>query len=198
MEKDNIQDWLVKTGRKMVQDNGPEALTVRKLAEASGCSVGMIYNQFANMENFILIQNFLTLDDLEKKFRKIEKTGNPYQDINVFLQTFVDFVISNKNLWSMLHNFHLNNNSRTFSFFYLRKVVQIVGNVSEMVRRIVPDMEIPERLLSAQILWLTLFSLSSFLAKDTLDSFSKVNKKMICQVLLNTYIAGLTVLENKK
>ncbi|MBR1398767.1 MAG: TetR/AcrR family transcriptional regulator [Alphaproteobacteria bacterium] len=198
MEKDNIQDWLVKTGRKMVQDNGPEALTVRKLAEASGCSVGMIYNQFANMENFILIQNFLTLDDLEKNFRKIEKTGNPYQDINVFLQTFVDFVISNKNLWSMLHNFHLNNNSRTFSFFYLRKVVQIVGNVGEMVRRIVPDMEIPERLLSAQILWLTLFSLSSFLAKDTLDSFSKVNKKMICQVLLNTYIAGLTVLENKK
>lgn len=182
----------------MVQDNGPEALTVRKLAEASGCSVGMIYNQFANMENFILIQNFLTLDDLEKNFRKIEKTGNPYQDINVFLQTFVDFVISNKNLWSMLHNFHLNNNSRTFSFFYLRKVVQIVGNVGEMVRRIVPDMEIPERLLSAQILWLTLFSLSSFLAKDTLDSFSKVNKKMICQVLLNTYIAGLTVLENKK
>lgn len=198
MDKDEIQDWLVKTGRKMITQNGPEALTVRKLSEASGCSVGMIYSQFANMDNFVLIQNFLTLDELEKKFEQIEKTGNPFQDMNTFLQVFVDFVLQNKNLWYVLYNFHMNNNNRTFSFFYLRKVVQIVGIVSELLRHIVPNMEIPERLLSAQILWLTLFALSAFLSTNTLDSFSKADKHMICQVLLNTYLAGLTVLEVKK
>ena len=36
MEKDNIQNLLLETGRKIVQEKGTEALTVRKLSEASG------------------------------------------------------------------------------------------------------------------------------------------------------------------
>ena len=42
MEKDNIQNLLLETGRKIVQEKGTDALTVRKLSEASGCSVGAI------------------------------------------------------------------------------------------------------------------------------------------------------------
>ena len=55
MEKDNIQNLLIETGRKIIREKGTEALTVRKLSEASGCSVGAIYNQFTNMDNFIVI-----------------------------------------------------------------------------------------------------------------------------------------------
>lgn len=98
----------------------------------------------------------------------------------------------------MLHSFHLRNNNRTYSFFYLRKVVKITGLINGLLQKIVPNMERPERILSSQILWLTLFSLSSFLTKDILDSFTKVNKRTICQVMLNTYVAGLSVLEKAK
>ena len=76
-------------------------------------------------------------------------------------------------------------------------MVKITGIINGILQRIVPQMERPERILSSQILWLTLFALSSFLTKDMLDSFTKVNKKSICQVMLNTYVAGLTVLEKK-
>ncbi len=197
MEKDNIQNLLIATGRRIVKEKGTEALTVRKLSEASGCSVGAIYNQFANMENFIVIQNYMTLDALAEKLGKVKHSENPFADMNNFLNAFVDYVIENKNLWYMLHSFHLRNNNRTFSYFYLRKVVKITGIINGILQRIVPQMERPERILSSQILWLTLFALSSFLTKDMLDSFTKVNKKSICQVMLNTYVAGLTVLEKK-
>ena len=30
---------------------------------------------------------------------------------------------------------------------------------------------------------------------DTLDSFSKINKRSLCELLLNTYLAGMKVLE---
>lgn len=179
----------------MVKENGTKALTVRKLSEASGCSVGAIYNQFTNMDNFIVIQNYMTLDELAEKLEKVERSGDAFVDLNRFLHEFVDFVITNKNLWYMLHSFHLRNNNRTFSYFYLRKVVKITGLINGFLQQIVPQMERPERILSSQILWLTLFALSSFLTKDILDSFPKINKETICQVLLNTYVAGLTVLE---
>lgn len=195
MEKDNIQNLLIETGRRIVCEKGTEALTVRKLSEASGCSVGAIYNQFSNMENFIVIQNYMTLDTLAERLGKVPHTEDAYADMNKFLEEFVDFVIENKNLWYMLHSFHLRNNNRTFSYFYLRKVVKITGLINKFLLKIVPEMERPERILSAQILWLTLFALSSFLTKDILDSFTKVNRKTICQLMLNTYVAGLTVLE---
>lgn len=197
MEKDNIQNLLLETGRKIVQEKGTEALTVRKLSEASGCSVGAIYNQFSNMDNFVVIQNYMTLDALAGCLEKVQKTGDAFADMNVFLHEFVNFVIENKNLWFMLHSFHLRNNNRTFSYFYLRKVVKITGLINKLLIQLVPNMERPERILSSQILWLTLFALSSFLTKDILDSFTKVNKETICQLMFNTYVAGLTVLEKK-
>ena len=197
MEKDNIQNLLLETGRKIVQETGTEALTVRKLSEASGCSVGAIYNQFSNMDNFVVIQNYMTLDALAGCLEKVQKTGDAFADMNAFLHEFINFVIENKNLWFMLHSFHLRNNNRTFSYFYLRKVVKITGLINKLLMQLVPNMERPERILSSQILWLTLFALSSFLTKDILDSFTKVNKETICQLMFNTYVAGLTVLEKK-
>ncbi|MCI7486271.1 MAG: TetR/AcrR family transcriptional regulator [Alphaproteobacteria bacterium] len=197
MEKDNIQNLLLETGRKIVQEKGTEALTVRKLSEASGCSVGAIYNQFSNMDNFVVIQNYMTLDALAGCLEKVQKTGDAFADMNAFLHEFINFVIENKNLWFMLHSFHLRNNNRTFSYFYLRKVVKITGLINKLLMQLVPNMERPERILSSQILWLTLFALSSFLTKDILDSFTKVNKETICQLMFNTYVAGLTVLEKK-
>ena len=197
MEKDNIQNLLLETGRKIVQEKGTEAVTVRKLSEASGCSVGAIYNQFSNMDNFVVIQNYMTLDALAGCLEKVQKTGDAFADMNAFLHEFVNFVIENKNLWFMLHSFHLRNNNRSFSYFYLRKVVKITGLINKLLIQLVPNMERPERILSSQILWLTLFALSSFLTKDILDSFTKVNKETICQLMFNTYVAGLTVLEKK-
>lgn len=198
MEKGNIQNQLIRIGRKLVKENGVEALTVRKLSEASGCSVGAIYNQFSNMDNFIVVQNYMTLDELSKYLDKIPESANPYIDMNRFLQVFVDYVSDNANLWYLLYSFHLRRNERTYSYFYLRKVVKIVGNINKLLQRMLPQMERPERILSAQVLWLNLFALSSFLTKDILDSFAKTDKKSLCQIVLNTFVAGLSVLENKK
>ena len=197
MEKDNIQNLLLKVGRQMVRDYGADALTVRKLSEASGCSVGAIYNQFANMENFVVIINYLTMENLVSRLEKVKITKNPYVDMNNLLTQFVDFVTENKNLWYLLYSFHLKNSKREYSLFYLRKVVRIIDIVNKLVERIVPNMEVPERVLSAEVLWLTVFSVSSLLTNDILDNFSKVDKQNICQILFNTYIAGLTVLEKK-
>jgi AcrR family transcriptional regulator len=196
MEKDNIQNLLIHTGRQIVKEKGADALTARKLSEASSCSVGAIYNQFSNMDNFILVQNYLTLDELSEKLQAVEKTDDPFTDMNNFLQAFVDFVLANNNLWFMLYNYHLTSN-RTFSFYYLRKVASLIRIVNQYIEKIIPNMDTPERLLSAQVLWLSLLSISSFLTNNSLDGFSKVSKTTLCRIFLNTYLAGLTVLEHK-
>ena len=195
MSRDNIQENLVNKGRDLIRKNGAEGLTARKLSDASGYSVGTIYNQFGNMDNFILIQNYLTLDSLYETLSSLQAKGDAYHRLNLYTQGFVDFVLKNKNLWFLVHSFHLNNNSRRFSKIYLRRVVQITQLVEGAFKALYPKIETPERILMLQVMWLSLFSLSSFLTTDALDKFSKINKKTLCELLLNTFLAGLKVLE---
>lgn len=197
MEKDNIQNLLIDIGRQMVREKGTEALTVRKLSDASGCSVGAIYNQFANMDNFTVLQNQITLAELAAYMCKEPETDDPFVDLNNILQRFVDYVCANKNLWYMLFNFHLTHGRYDYSFGYRREVQKILRCIRRVLERAVPEMERPEQLLSSQILWLSLFALSSFLTKDVIDAFSKVDKSSICQIMVNTFVVGLTVLEKR-
>ena len=105
--KDNIQRILLEKGRELVQEKGADYLTARKLSEASGCSVGTIYNQFANMDNFILAQNMRTLDELYDYLSRLLKDSNDYKNLNRYLDGFVSFVLANPNLWFLLYRFHI-------------------------------------------------------------------------------------------
>lgn len=197
MEKDNIQKLLLDIGKKLVEERGMEFLTARKLSEASGCSVGAIYNQFSNMDNFVVILNYTVLDDLLQHLEAVELTDDAHIDMNNLMSCFSDFVTKNRNLWFMLYNFYLRSDRKEYSYFYLRKIVRIVSVVSRILQRVLPNMAYPERILSSQILWLTMFALSPFLASDMINSTSKIKSETLCQIVLNTFVAGLTVLEEK-
>ncbi len=89
--KDNIRKILVARGRQLVQDKGADYLTARKLAEASGYSVGTIYNQFGTMDNFVLEQNKQTLDELIRFMMRTPKGESSYQMLNRYLDAFCRF-----------------------------------------------------------------------------------------------------------
>lgn len=194
MVKNNIQENLIQTGRKLIEEKGIEFLTARKLSEASGYSVGTIYNQFTNMDNFILIQNYLTLDALCSRLNEV-KTVFAYDRLNDYLRVFVDFVMENKNFWFMVYKFHLNQSERSFSIMYLRRISKIVTLVDAAFEDLYPDLSVAKKHVSSQVLWITLFALSSLLTTDSLQTYSKTDSSKICAFLLNTYLTGIKFLE---
>lgn len=197
MAKDNIQDILIKKGRELIYAKGADALTARKLSEISGYSVGTIYNQFGSMDRFVLLQNCLTLEELQNFMQKIVPHRDAYVNINRYLDAFVTFVLNNQNFWSLLFGFHLKNNTANFSRFYLRKIASLMAIVNNAFRDMYPNLNHKERAVMMHTLWLSLFSLSSFLTAKEAEDFSRVNRKTICKLLLNTYLAGLLLLPEK-
>ncbi len=192
--KDNIRKTLIAKGRELVKLKGADYLTARKLAEASEYSVGTIYNQFGTMDNFVLEQNKQTLDELLRFMLKTPKGESSYQMLNSYLDAFVNFVSANRNLWFLLYNFHLHAEYGKLPKLYLRKLVMVTKVWEGAFDDVYGNLKVKERQLARQVLWLTLFSLSSFLTTNALDNFSRINKKSLCKLLLNTYLAGLTVL----
>lgn len=195
MTKDNIREILISKGRELVINNGAEFLTARKLADASGYSVGTIYNQFANMDNFVMAENLQTLDELHAYLVRLTPDSSSYKTLNRYLDGFVSFVMSNRNLWFMLYHFHLQSSIEKLPRVYLRRLMQIMEIWSPAFDEAFKSITVKERRLSMQVLWLSLFSMSSFLTTRVLDNFGMVNKKTVCKLLLNTYLAGLSALK---
>lgn len=193
--KDNIRNILIAKGRELVRQKGASFLTARKLSEATGYSVGTIYNQFGNMDKYIAEQNMLTLDDLYAVLAKIMPDTNPYKNLNRYVDAFAAFVLNNPHLWFLLFNFHIQSGYESFPQEYLRKLLKITNLWRREFNAVFEKLSAAERKVSLQVLWLSMFSLSSFLTLNGLDKMSKLNKKNVCKLLLNTYLAGLTVLK---
>ena len=191
--KENIRRYLVEVGRKMVEEKGQEFLTARKLSEMSGCSVGTIYNQFSAMDKLITEINIETLKSLYNLLLRVKTERSAYKNLNAYIDVFVGYVLSNPNLWLMLYNYHLNTQKLPLS--YKAIIIKMMKLWQPSFDALYTHMNARKRKVARQVLWLSLFALSSFLTTRIIDDFKMVNKKSLCKLMLNTYLAGLAVLK---
>lgn len=196
--KKDIYNTLVLEGRKLVVEKGPDYLTARKLSEASGYSVGTIYNQFFNMDNYVIVQNMLTLDDIYSKLHHVQKNGNSYDNLNSCIDAFIQFIYKNSNLWFLLYEFHLKKREERLPEEYARKIISVMRVLFSDFSKINPRIHIKERKVLRKVLWLALFSMSPFLIEDSFESFNNIKRETACKLLLNTYLAGISSLQGEE
>jgi len=190
--KEEIRADLIVKARELLQDKGLSFLTARKLADYSGYSVGTIYNQFKSMDNLVMWENCQTLDELLEKMKLAEFGSDAYINLNRLLDKFVDFVLENKNLWFTLYNFHFSNAAVRYELFYLRRVIKLVQLLENNLHKLFSNVSDKERNVSTEVLFITLFSLSSLLTTE--KEFVRLEKKYVVRVLFNTYLAGVSLL----
>lgn len=192
-KKENIRELLLQTAQSLVEDKGAEYLTARKLSEASGCSVGTIYNQFASMDELFAALNIATLADLQTAMKRVAVGPNAYKNLNAWLDSFVSFVLANPNRWFLLYNYHLRGGY--LSAAYRQQIISLTQMWQKSFDAVYAHLNARKRRLARQVLWLSLFALSSFLTTKVIDNLSMVNKQNLCKLLLNTYLAGIAVLK---
>lgn len=190
--KENIRPSLLSAGRRLVEEKGAEYLTARKLSEASGYSVGTIYNQFVNMDEFICALNLETLRELQERMERFQPEKNAYKNLNTWLDAFVAFVLSNANRWFLLYNFHLK--AEKLPHEYKEAILRLLRLWEPSFNAVYSRLNPRKRRLARQVLWLSLFAVSSFLTTKAIDDLGLVSRKNLCKLLLNTYLAGLAVL----
>lgn len=191
--KEEMKLDLIIKARELLKNKGLEFLTARKLADYSGYSVGTIYNQFKSMDNLFMWENCQTLDELYQQLLSVEFGSDAYRNLNQLLDKFVEFVLNNKSLWYALYDFHFRNQETKCETFYLRRIVKIVQVLEHNVHKLfvlVPD---KERVVSTEVLFTTVFALSSLLTME--KEFSRLEKRYVVKILFNTYLAGMSYLK---
>ncbi len=193
--KEEIRADLILKARELLIDKGFEFLTARKLADYSGYSVGTIYNQFKSMDNLFMEENAQTLDELYKVLTSAEMGSDVYLNLNKLLDKFVQFVLENKNLWFALYNIHFQNAADGYDVFYLRRIVKILLLLERNLKKLFIKVPQKEREVSTQVLFVTVFALSSLLTSE--KEFVALEKKYVVRILFNTYLAGMSYLAVK-
>ncbi len=196
MQKNNnkaeVRKHLLETGRNLVADFGAEFLTARKLSEASRCSVGTIYNQFGNMDNFVMEQNIITINELSENLSQLLDGGDFYRRLNRYVDAYIDWISVHKNLWFLLYDFHLRNDNIKLPNEYKRVFLKICKKPEQDFDSAFRRLSAKERRVARMVLLTSVFATSSFLLRQTTG---KVSKKNMCKLLVNTYLAGLEVLK---
>ena len=195
--KDNIHQKLIATGRDLVKTKGVDFLTARKLSEASGCSIGTIYNQFASMDDFIVEQNEITMLEMIESFDNVKTTADSFKNLNLYIDTFSNYILNNREIWSLLYNFHLNNKEYKFSIEYKRLMLKLSDYCYNDFNKLFLHLDKKRSKLMREALVLGLFAISSLLSTTILDNKNKINKNNICRIFSNTFLAGITLLERE-
>ena len=193
--KEEIRLDLIVKSREIIKDKGIDNLTARKLAEYSGYVVGTIYNRFKSMDELVMWENCLTLDELYGELKKAEMTSDAYINLNRLLDKFVCYVLSNKNLWFTLYNFHFKSVVDEFEIFYLRRIIKIIQLLENNLSKLFVSVSSGERKVVTEVLFISLFALSSMLTTE--KEFQRLEKKYVVKVMFNTYLAGISCLREK-
>ena len=196
--RDKTREALLKCGRRLVAEQGVEALSARKLAQAANSSVGMIYSLFATMDQFAAEENVITLAELYQQMSRVVLAENPFNNLNRYADVFTSYVEANPHLWHLLYGRHLALDAPKSTMAEARIIKKIDILIGMQAAKLIGGLSGREKRLSIKVLEMSLFALSGYLLGNKLNRKSGLNRGNLCKLLMNTYIAGMASLKRVK
>ena len=193
--RDEIHKKLLRAGRVLVCEKGADFLTARKLSEASGCSIGTIYNQFSSMDDFVAEQNEQTLNELLNGLLQIKYATDGYYNLNLMADVFAKFVCDNRQLWFLLYNFHFRNCDYKYTYSYKRALLKVINFANGNFNNLFHELDKGRRRTMRKVLFFCLSGLSAVLASDAMQKNRVISGQNLVQIFLNVFLAGTSVLE---
>ena len=120
---------------------------------------------------------------------------NPFNNLNRYADIFSAYIEDNPNLWNLLFCSHLNADATKTTIAEARIIKKIDILISFQVVPLIGAMKAKEKRLVIKVLEMSLFALSGYLLGNKLNAKSGLNRKSLCKLLMNTYVAGMACLK---
>jgi len=99
----SLRDELLAAAERHIEAHGLETLRARDLAVTAGCSLGAIYNVFADLDELILAVNANTLRAIDATMGAI-KAPTPQAQFLALADAYLTYVVQNRPRWDALFN----------------------------------------------------------------------------------------------
>jgi len=180
----------------LVESHGFDGLTMRKVADRIGYSVGTLYNVFENLDHMVLTVNGATLDALDLALANTANSGDAGIDIHALLDAYLAFTETHPGRWAMLFQ-HSMRTGTAIPDWYQAKVTKVMGRLEQALAPLFAGndqydlTDAIEKRRSAQVLWASLHGIWSLAQTGKLGVVSREPIAVLARSLVENYVAGL-------
>lgn len=131
---------LMETAARLLAQEGPNALSTRRLAAAAGTSTMAVYTHFGGMDDLVRALVHEGFRRLNARMVQVAQSGDPVADVAAMGIAYRDNAVENRHLYSVmfggssLGGFSLTEEDRQYGRYALEPVVRAVGRCMEAGR----------------------------------------------------------------
>jgi AcrR family transcriptional regulator len=152
-----LREALIAAAERTIESEGLRGMKARELATKVGCSVGAIYNVFADLDDLIFAVNALTLEQLEKTLTvaggdNADPQGGAIKTLVHLGLAYTDYAAANTRRWRVLFDHRLPDNKEVPTW-YMANLARLFVYIEEPLRKLAPALSPIRRALLARSLF---------------------------------------------
>jgi len=165
--REELGNLILTTARRIVREEGIDALTARKIASEVGYTAGTIYQHFGNMDDLVHRLNGETLGMLFEHCSGLPEQGSPHDRLFALAQAFVRFAERHSNEWVAVISYRYGP-EHDWSADYDGMVHRLHGLLVEATNALYQDGNRNEQILDVRLLWASMYGIFSLHASGRL------------------------------
>lgn len=187
--RDELTTMALEAAEKIVNDEGPQALTARAVAKAIGYSPGTLYLVFRNLDDLVFHLNARTLDELgETLIEAVAWAEGPSETLRVLARAYIRFARDNPHRWNLVFTHQLANNE-TVPAFYQSRVDTLFAGVEEVLAPLGTG-SLAHAASSARALWGGVHGICALGLTGKLRLAGGASMELLSDELVNNFLTG--------
>lgn len=185
-----LREMALDAAERILVEDGVENLTVRRVAERIGCSVGTLYNNFANVEDLILSLDARTLDILHDELAAAPRSGDPGEDLQQALTSYLRFIERHADRWNLLFKVRAAGGGEPPDW-YLERIDRLFARLGDILAPLFAPGQEEERGRAVRLLWLALHGVWSLHAGGQLGNVTREPMEDVARGMAEIFLAGI-------
>ena len=190
---EDLRADAVVAARTMVRADGVAGLTVRRVAEAVGCSVGSVYNLFLDLDDIVLHLSAEVLDELMAAIFGAPLPAEAAARVVAMAERYVAFAAGEPELWSMLFEHNLAND-RPVPDWHAERVARLVAAVRAGAADALGGRSDAETNAGVDVLWASVHGIAALGRRGKLGFVTGATAADMVRRLVAVYLAGRSAL----
>ncbi len=101
--RDEIREMAIDAAAKIVETEGFQSLTARKVASKIGYTVGTLYHVFRNFDDLVIHLNARTIDEMAALIQKgVKRKRSPESRIRTMTEVYVNYATEHPDRWRLV------------------------------------------------------------------------------------------------
>lgn len=190
-KKSRRRQQIVEIARSIIATKGLKSLKVRDVADAAGCSVGSVYNEFGDFDGVILTVNRETVKELTVRLGQ-GPAEDPVRQLYGLAATYLEFFAEHANLLRSLFE-HRMEDDRPYPDDILQMVMDAFALMHPPLVRLLPNADDVQIALLSRTLFSAVHGIISLGLEERMVAVPPQMLRQQVDQFLDAHLAGLGI-----